>query len=268
MFDWLFRKKKVGLVLGGGVARAIAHIGVLKVLKAYQVPIDLIAGTSAGSLIAAVYASGMEIALLEEIALRIKWSDFFKLTMFRPGFMSAAAIEEFVIRYIGDIEISDLKLPYAAVATDIRTGARVVIDRGPVAKAVAASATFPGVFAPEVMGGKYLIDGGIAANVPVDVARELGAEYVIASDVIPERTINVLPGEAMQVLSRALDLILKQMHREEARRADALVELEMEGEDIWHLDLHKAKKLITAGEIAAHRVINKIRKDLRLRASS
>lgn len=153
MFDWLFPKKKVGLVLGGGVARAIAHIGVLKVLQSNNVPVALVAGTSAGSLIGAVYASGMELSLLEEISLRIKWSDFFKLTMFRPGFISAAAIEEFVIRYIGDLDISDLKLPYAAVATDIRTGEKVVITKGKVAKAVAASATFPG-FSPRKCWGE------------------------------------------------------------------------------------------------------------------
>jgi NTE family protein len=267
MFRWLFgKRKKVGLVLGGGVARGIAHIGVLKVLQNYKVPIAFVAGTSAGSLIAAVYASGMDLSLLEEISLRIKWSDFFKLTLFRPGFVSAEAIEGFVVKYIGDIDISELKIPYAAVATDIRTGEKVVIDKGRVAKAVAASATFPGVFAPETLDGKYLIDGGIASNVPVDVAREMGAEYVIASDVIPEKTIRVLPSEAMQVLSRSLDLILKKLHREEARRADTLIELEMEGEDIWHLDLNKAEKLIKAGEVAAHRMINKIRKDLRLRS--
>jgi len=268
MVWWLFKKKKVGLVLGGGVARGIAHIGVIKVLRSYEVPIDYIAGTSAGSLIAAVYASGMDISLLEEIVMRIKWSDFFKLTLFRPGFMSPEAIEEFVVKYIGDINFSDLKIPFAAVATDIRTGEKVILNKGQVARAVAASATFPGVFAPEALGGKYLIDGGIASNVPVDLARQMGAEYVIASDVIPEKSIRVLPSEAMQVLGRSLDLILKKLHREEARRADALIELEMEGEDIWHLDLHKAKKLITAGEIAAHRLINRIRKDLRIRAGS
>ncbi|HVN67830.1 MAG TPA: patatin-like phospholipase family protein [Candidatus Sulfotelmatobacter sp.] len=267
MVWWLFKKKKIGLVLGGGVARGIAHIGVIKVLRSYEVPIDYIAGTSAGSLIAAVYASGVDVALLEEIALRIKWSDFFKLTLFRPGFMSPAAIEEFVVKYIGDLDFRDLKVPFAAVATDIRTGEKVVLNKGKVAKAVAASATFPGIFAPEAVGGKYLIDGGIASNVPVDLARQMGARYVIASDVIPEKSIKVLPSEAMQVLGRSLDLVLKKLQYAEARRADALIELEMEGEDIWHLDLHKARKLIAAGEIAAHRHINKIRKDLKLRSA-
>ncbi|OGB90547.1 hypothetical protein A2625_03260 [candidate division WOR-1 bacterium RIFCSPHIGHO2_01_FULL_53_15] len=260
-----WRKPKVGLVLGGGVARGIAHIGVIKALASYKVPIDYIAATSAGALVGAVYAAGLDINLLEEIVQRIKWSDFFRFTLFRPGFTSPAAIEDFVVKYIGDIEFKDLKIPFAAAATDIRTGERVVINSGKVAKAVASSATFPGVFAPGVLEGKYLIDGGIASNVPVDLAREMGADYVIASDVIPETTINVLPGEAMQVLGRALDLVLKKLQREEAGRADTLIELKMEAEDIWHLDLHKARKLIAAGEVAAHRLSRKIRQDLRLK---
>lgn len=265
MFEWLFGRKKVGLVLGGGVARGIAHIGVLKVLQAYKVPIDYVVGTSSGSLIGAAYVSGMDIAQIEEISLRIHWSDFFKLTLFRPGFVSAGAIEDFVVKYIGDLKFSELKVPFAAVATDIRDGSRVVISDGRVAKAVAASSTFPGVFAPDELKGRFLVDGGIAGNVPVDVARQLGASYVIASDAVPEKTVKSLPGDALQMLSRSLDLILRKLSHEEALRADTLIELEME-EDIWHLDLHKAKKLIAAGEVAAHRAINKIRKDLRLRS--
>lgn len=249
------------------MARGIAHIGVLKVLQSYKVPIDFIVGTSAGSLVGAAVASGTDLSLIEEISLRVRWGDFFRLTLFRPGFISSQAIEDFVIKYVGEKKFSDLKIPFAAVATDIRSGQRVVIDEGQVSKAVAASSSFPGVFAPEEIQGKFLIDGGIAANVPVDVARQMGAEYVIASDVIPTKSVRTVPADPLGVLSRSLDLILKKLSAEEARRADVLIELEME-EDIWHLDLHKAKKLITAGEVAAHRVINKIRKDLRLRPSS
>lgn len=267
MFWWFQKKKKVGLVLGGGAARGIAHIGVLKVLRRYKVPIDFIAGTSSGSLVGAIYAAGMDLALMEEISLRTHWGDFFKVVLFRPGFISGEAIEEFIVRHIGDLKFSELKIPFVAAATDLKTGERVLIREGRVAKAVAASATFPGFFAPEELKGELLIDGGIACNVPVDAAREMGAEYVIASDVIPSKSVRSVPADPMQTLSRSLDLVFKKMSGEEAHRADALIELEME-EDIWYLDLHKAKKLIVAGEIAAHRVINKIRKDLGLKGGS
>lgn len=267
MFDWLFQKKKVGLVLGGGVARGIAHIGVLKVLLSYQVPIAYVVGTSSGSLVGAAYAAGLNIEQIEQIALRIHWNEFFKFTFFRPGVLASDVLEELVTKYIGDLKIADLALPFAAVATDLRTGSREVISSGRLAKAVAASSIFPGFFAPEDMHGKLLIDGGIAGNVPVDVAREMGADYVIASDVVPAHSVKSIPADPLQVLGRSLDLMLKRLSREEALRADVLIELSME-EDIWHLDLHKAKKLIVAGEVAAHRVINKIKKDLRLHTAA
>jgi len=268
MFQWLFqKKKKVGLVFGGGVARGIAHIGVLKVLQNNRVPIDFIAGTSSGSFIGAAAAAGMDLGLMEEISLRIRWGDFLKIAFFRPGFISGEAIEELVVKYIGDLKFSDLKIPFAAAATDLKTGERVIIREGRVAKAVAASATFPGFFAPEESKGKVLVDGGIASNVPVDAAREMGAEYVIASDAVPSKSVHSIPADPLQTLSRSLDLVLKKLSYDEAHRANTLIELEME-EDIWHLDLHKAKKLITAGEVAAHRAINKIRKDLGLRGGS
>jgi NTE family protein len=139
----------------------------------------------------------------------------------------------------------------------------VVIREGRIAKAVAASATFPGFFAPEEYHNRHLIDGGIVGNVPVDTARELGADYVIASDAVPSRTVKAVPDDPLQMLGRALDMVLKNLSTAEAHRADALLELDME-EDIWHLDFHKGRKLITAGEVAAHRAINKIRRDLRL----
>lgn len=260
---WFLPKKKVGLVLGGGVARGIAHIGVLKVLQEYKVPIDYLVGTSAGSLVAAVYASGMELSLLENIVTRIHWNDFFKFTLFRPGFNSAEAIEEFIIKYVGDLKFSDLKIPCALVATDLRNGQRVVLAEGRVAKAASASACFPGFFSPVDIDNRHLIDGGIAGNVAVDTAKEMGADYIIASDVIPAKTRSV-PGDPMTMLGHSLDLILKKLSAAEVSRADAVIELEME-EDMWHLDLNKAKKFITAGEMSAHRQINKIRKALRLR---
>ena len=109
------------------------------------------------------------------------------------------------------------------------------------------------------------MDGGIASNVPVDAAREMGADYVIAPDVIPGKFSRDLPRDPFQVFACSLDLMLKKLCREEAQRAEVLIELEME-EDLWHLDFPKAQKLIAAGEVAAHRQINKIKKDLGIRS--
>lgn len=269
MIWWFFQKQpKVGLVLGGGVARGIAHIGVLKVLKEYKVPIDFIVGSSSGSIVAAVYAAGLEISLIEQIAKRIHWRELMRLTFFKPGFIPAEAIADFFDKYIGGKSFNELPLPFAAVATDVLTGEKVVISEGQVARAIAASASFPGFFAPLEINGRVLVDGGISSNVPVDVAREMGAEYVIASDVVPSKYIHSLPSDPWTSLGHSLDMMLKRMSREECQRADVVIELQMEDEDIWHLDLHKAEKLIQAGEIAAHRAIHQIKKALKLRSGS
>lgn len=266
---WLFKpEKKVGLVLGGGVARGIAHVGVLKVLSQYKVPIDYIVGTSSGSLVGAIFASGLSVSVVEEIAKRIRWRALLKVTFFQPGFIAPQAIVDFVEKYIGPKDFSDLKIPFAAVATDIRTGERVVIKEGSVAKAISASTCFPGFFAPVEYQGRTLVDGGIAANVPVDTAREMGAEFVIASDVVPSKYLHNKPHDPVTSIGQSLDLMLSRLSEAEKNRADIVINLQMEDEDIWHLDLNKAEKLIAAGELAAHRAIGKIKRALKLKAAS
>ena len=248
--------------MGGGVARGIAHVGVLKVLERYKIPIDYITATSSGSVVAAAYASGMEVRLIEEIALRIGWGRIIKVAFFKPGFISGEAIEELVVKYIGDINFSDLKIPLAVVATALKSGEPVVIDRGRVAKAVAASTAFPGVIAPEEINHCLVVDGGISTNLPVDAVKNMGANYVIAVDVVPSKPIHYLPKDAFQVFGRSLDLILHKLSIDQRKKANVLIEPHIE-EDIWHLDLHKAKRLISAGEIAAHHMIRKIKRSIR-----
>ncbi|MDD5382385.1 MAG: patatin-like phospholipase family protein [Candidatus Margulisbacteria bacterium] len=258
MLNWLFGRRKIGLVLGGGVARGIAHIGVLKVIDKYQIPIECIAATSSGSIVGAVYASGMDIQLIEDLALRISWGRIVKLAFFRPGFISGEGIREMMIKYIGNKKFSDLKIPCAAVATDIKTGEPVIINKGEVAKAVAASTSFPGVFAPEEVEHHVVVDGGIAQNLPVEVARKMGANFTIAVDVVPSRPIRYLPRDAFQVFGRSLDLVLHELSAEQRKKANILIEPHIE-EDIWHLDINKAQKLIAAGEAAAHQALRRLR---------
>ncbi|MFH1826786.1 MAG: patatin-like phospholipase family protein [bacterium] len=258
---WLpFKKKKIGLVLSGGIARGIAHIGVLKVIEQYKIPISCIAATSSGSMIGAAYAAGLEVRLIEEIALRISWGRVLKLAFFRPGFISGEAIGDLLIKYIGDKKFSELNIPLACVGTDIKTGEAVVIKRGRVAKAVAASSAFPGVFAPEEIMQKTVVDGGLSNNVPVDVAKSLGANFVIACDVVPARPVQYIPKDPFQAFGRALDIVMHKMAVEQRKKANILIEPHLLDEDIWHLDLHKAKKMIAAGEAEAHKMLRHLRR--------
>lgn len=259
MFFNLFGKKKLGLVLGGGVARGIAHIGVLKVLEEHKIPIAAIAGTSSGAIVGAAYAAGLEVRIIEEIALRISWGKFVRVAFFRPGLITGEAIEELLVKYIGDKKFSDLKIPLAVVATNLRTGKAEVLKQGRIAKAVAASSAFPGVFAPEDIRHNFLVDGGISNNLPVDVVRKMKTNYVVAVDVVPSCSSGSRPRDPMQVFGRSLDIVLHRLSVEQRKAADLLIEPTLD-QDIWHLDLGKAKQLIKAGEIAAHSVINRLKR--------
>ena len=255
---WNFGKKKVGLVLGGGGARGLAHIGVLRILEKHKIPIHYLVGVSSGSMIGAFFAAGMPAAEIEEIGLRISWGKLIKFAFFRPGLVSGEALGNFIKRHIGDIEFKDLKIPFATVAADVRSGEQVVFKHGNVAQAVAASSAFPGFFAPEHVGKYVLVDGALSDNLPVDVAKEMGANFVIASDVVPSKPISYIPKDAMQVFGRSLDIMLHNLSKENRKKADILIEPTI-GEDVWHLDLHKAKHLIAAGEIATHKLIDRIK---------
>ncbi len=263
MFWHLFGKKKLGLALSGGVARGIAHIGVLKVLDKFKIPIEYIAATSSGAIVGAAYAAGLDIRVIEEIALRISWGKIIKIAFFRPGFVTAEAVEDLIIKYAGDINFSDLKIPLNIVATDIKSGEAVVLKKGKVAKAVAASMSIPGVFAPEKVDDKFLADGGLGQNLPVDIVKSMGANYTVAVDVVPSKPIRKLPQDPFHMYGRAFDIVLHKLSLEQRKKANILIEPEFD-EDIWHLDLHKAKRLIAAGEAAAGKVISKIKRAARV----
>jgi NTE family protein len=172
--------KKVGLALGGGGARGMAHVGVIRVLEREGIPIDCIAGTSAGSLVGAAYAAGVRGQPLLELALHLRWRDIARLVWPRQGFVSFAKLETFLVRTAGDLTFAHLGMPYAAVAADLATGEQVVLKEGRVAPAVRASCSVPGIVTPVEVCGRLLIDGGVANNLPISVVRSLGAEVIIA----------------------------------------------------------------------------------------
>jgi NTE family protein len=180
------KKKKMGLALGSGSAKGLAHIGVIKVLTANRIPIDFIAGSSMGALIGALYASGLSVEQMEDIACNTDW----KLTakMFTPtlpwaGLVEGNRIRQFFRTLMGERNFNDLKLPFAAVATDVHTGEEIIIENGSLVEAVRASISIPGVFTPVRHQNRFLVDGGIVNPVPADVVRTMGADRVIAVNV-------------------------------------------------------------------------------------
>lgn len=188
------KKSKVGLALGSGSARGLAHLGVLKVLEKEKIPIDMIAGTSIGSLIGGAYASGMSLEEGERIAISMDWKQLGGLVdpvIPRSGFIEGNKVKAFIKILIKDKKIEELKIPFAAVATDIKTGEKVVIRHGSLVEAIRASASIPGIFTPVKRGNRFLVDGGLADPVPISVLKKMGADIIIAVNVItkPDKRI-------------------------------------------------------------------------------
>jgi NTE family protein len=199
-------RKRVGLALGGGGARGMAHVGVIRVLEREGIPIDCIAGTSAGSLVGAVYAAGIRGHRLLEMALQIRWRDIAQLVWPRQGFVSFAKMEAYLTGLLGDLTFADLDLPYAAVTADLATGEQVVLKEGRLAPAVRASCSVPGIVTPVEIDGRVLVDGGVANNLPISVVRDLGADVVIAVGLgAPPGDI---PRGPLQIATAALDFLL------------------------------------------------------------
>jgi NTE family protein len=176
-------RKRVGLALGGGVVRGIAHLGVLAVLVEAGVPIDFISGTSVGALIAAAYASGRKPEELLDDALKFRWHRIIKPVISRQGFFSFAPLKRWIEQELGNLNLEDLEIPCAIVATDLNRGEPVAFLQGNMPVTIQASCSVPGLIVPVELGDRLLCDGGVSDMLPVAILREMGAEYVIAVDV-------------------------------------------------------------------------------------
>ena len=175
------KKVKVGLALGGGASRGIAHIGVIKAFEENNIEFDFIAGTSVGSLIGAMYANNKTSDEMLEIAKSLKVKDIRQSRFFMPS--KTKGIQELVKENLGDIDITECKKPFCAVAVDLKSAKELAITKGPLALAVAGSCAIPGVFNPVEFNDYHLVDGGIQNNIPSDIPRYFGCDYVVAVDV-------------------------------------------------------------------------------------
>lgn len=200
------KRKRVGLALGGGGARGMAHVGVIRVLEREGIPIDCLAGTSAGALVGAVYAAGIRGHDLLQMAFRLRWRDIGRPVWPRQGFLSFERLESYLVQVLGDLTFAELDLPYAAVTADLATGQQVALKEGRLAPAVRASCSVPGLVTPVEIDGRLLVDGGVVNNLPISVVRDLGADVVIAVG------LGCPPGEIprgpLRIAMAALDYLL------------------------------------------------------------
>jgi NTE family protein len=251
---------RVALVLGGGGARGFAHVGVIRVLEDARVPVELVVGTSVGSLVGAFYAGYTDSRGLERIARDLERDDLFDFglapALFGTGLASGDRLEAFVRRHVGVARIEELRVPYAAVATDLDSGRAVVLRTGDVARAVRASSAIPGVFEPVPIDGRLLVDGAVARNLPVKVARELGADVVIAVDVTAIEGA-ARPSNFVEVILRAVNIVVHAEVEEARRDADVLVAPAV-GE-VGFIDFDRKDHAIAAGVLAARAALPAIR---------
>ncbi|MCX5748802.1 MAG: patatin-like phospholipase family protein [Candidatus Saganbacteria bacterium] len=255
-----FRKKKVGLALSGGGARGLAHIGVLKVFHDHRIPVDMIAGTSAGALIGSLFAGGVNITTMMEIATKVKWKNFFRIVLSKSGLVSSEEIENFVISQIGKKTFADMEKPFSAVTIDIKTGEEVVLDKGEVCKAVRASCSFPWMYIPFKYEKHLLVDGVLKNNLPSDIVRKMGADIVIGVDVIPRLEEADDFKNILEIFDRALDLFILNQDRDKKKGCDVLIT--PVHERISSLELDKAERLVQLGEEAAKKALPEIKKAL------
>jgi len=272
---------KLGLALSGGGARGLAHIGVLKALEANQIQVDYLAGTSMGGVIAAAYASGMTTSDIEDIARSFSNSRHI-LKLVDPGIPGAGIFRgnqllKFFKEYIGDRCIEELGIPLGLVAVDIKTGNEIHIFNGPVAEALRATVSVPGLLDPIDHDEQRLVDGGLLNNLPVDVAYQMGADLVLAVDVMSGATDTsysqilgekpYLPGkikEMVAVLGDSLNILIKEQYRTRLQQFPPafLLEPKIPPEISVVSGYHRAEELVAEGQAVTEPILDSLKEQL------
>ncbi|MCF7223623.1 patatin-like phospholipase family protein [Marilutibacter chinensis] len=250
---------KVGLALGGGAAKGFAHIGVIKMLEANGIRVDTVAGTSAGSVVGALYASGMDPFAMQQKAVALDESSIRDVRLFSGGLVQGRALQDYVNAQVEGRPIDRLPRPFAAVSTQLETGKRTVFVRGNTGQAVRASSSIPGVFEPVAIAGRHYVDGGVVSPVPVDAARQLGADFVIAVD-ISTKARGTAPSDMLGIVNQSIAIMGQRAGAEELSRADVVIRPEVA--TIGPADFEQRSAAILAGERAALAALPSIRAKL------
>jgi NTE family protein len=269
----MFKRKKVGLALGGGGARGMAHIGVLKILEDYKIPIDMIAGTSIGAVIGAMYSAEPNAKKLEKEAIETDWKSLFDYTISKRGLIKGNKLYDFFKERFHGMEFKDLKIPLYVTSFDLEERREVVFSKGDLAKAIRSSISIPGVFFPAENERRILIDGAVKDIIPNEILRKKGADIVIAvnvENVKEKKTLydqeatkggrtKELPN-ALQTLSRAIQVMQCENCKSEIakEKVDLVISPNVESIDV--LDFSKTKEAIKKGELKTRQSLKKLEK--------
>ena len=248
----------LGVALGGGFARGIAHIGLLKVLEEENIPVDFVGGTSVGSLIGAVYCSGRSGNEMKEIASHVRFRTFARWTLSRYGFFSNDRMENWLTQYLHCSKFEDLKIPLAVVATDFKTGEPVVFRSGSIADAVRASCAYPGMFQPVEVDGRMLVDGMLSYAVPTTPLKQMGADRVLGVYLSAHWVQMRGPRSPFDVIGQCFSIAQDRMSNEWKKDADLIVEPNVEG--FSYDAFERTPELIHAGEEAMRAALPTVKK--------
>lgn len=250
-------RPRVGVALGGGFARGIAHIGVLRVLEQHHIPIDVIAGTSVGALIAATYASGTPLEEMQRQGSLTRFSDFGRWTVSRMGMASNERLEFFLHKFTPAKNFNEMKIPLCIVATDLMSGQSMHFTEGEIAPALRASCAYPGLFLPVEYQGRIFVDGFLTETVPAVAARQMGAEVVISVHLEPG-LLDSRPRNTIEVISRSFSIAQTAAVQPWRAATDVLIEPSVH-HILWD-EFVKTPQMVFAGEEAAIAVLPRIKK--------
>ncbi|MCS7280569.1 MAG: patatin-like phospholipase family protein [Desulfobacterota bacterium] len=252
------KEPKIALVLSGGSAKGFAHVGVIRVLEQEKIPIHMIVGTSVGSLIGGLYAANPDSFQLEWTAFKIERSDILDFSLLDPklGLVKGQKLESFVEREAKVKRIEETKIPFFAITTDLNTGETVILDRGPLARAIRASCAIPGIFAPVNFAGRTLVDGGLTNNIPCDIAKRKGADIVIAVNLLSSVKNHEIDS-IVDIIGQSISIMMFEQAKEKLRYADVIIEPDVRNVSLF--DFSKKKELMEEGIKAAKSQIPKIK---------
>lgn len=256
----IVRTPKVALVLGGGAARGFAHVGVIKVLEAQGISPDIVVGTSAGSVVGALYAGGYSGFELQKIAFQLDEANVSDLVLPDRGFVKGEQLQSFINRTLQNRPIEKLSKIFAAVATDLQSGELVMFRRGNTGMAVRASSSVPGVFQPYTIAGREYVDGGLTSPVPVKVARSLGADIIIAVD-ISAKPRNAKINDSLDILLQTFAIMGNRISDYELMDADVVIRPNTAG--IGSTEFEAKHLAIMEGEKAAQAALPAIRQRMK-----
>ena len=258
----LKERPNVALVLGGGAFHGMAHAGVIKALEDAGIPIDLIVGTSAGSMVGALYADNPNIDDLIPLIKSTKAKDVFDFSLSRVGFVSGKKLQRYMTNQLRATQIEDTQIPFVAVTTDIEKGKSVALRAGPISASVNASCAIPGVFEPVKMYGTTFVDGGVIDGVPVNIAKEYHPKYIIAVRIMQFDTIVALKNRKKVVL-RAYDVASHYANEESISLANIIIQPNLK--DLSLMGGKDNEKIYELGIIAAKEMLPEIRSELKKR---